>query len=284
MCLGTTVSASPYLLIGGDGDPTVETDTTALKVTGVSVSPSRLRMNGKPGETVIETIKITNNTDVANSFSMNFFDFDMNGKGKSAFSEPGTGKYSLSKWASVSPTFVELAPGERKEITWTISLPDTDEGHRAAWSILMVEMASERKELDIQRPGDETIAFGIVPTYAFGVFLYQNPPNVTNNQVDITSFGITPLEGHTGVMEFEVENSGNGISYCTAYIELTNLSTGSQDRLPVKHFTILPELIRDFKFNLPHTLEPGRYSAVGVLDFGSTEEIQAAELEFEIEP
>ena len=263
-------------------DGTVSSDsTTALEVTGVAVSPSRLRMKGKPGETVIEKIKISNDTDRPNSFKISFFDFDMNGKGKSSFIEAGEGKYSLSKWSSVSPTFVELAPGERKEVTLTVSLPESEEGQRSAWSILMVEQANPREELDIPLPGEETIAFGIVPTYAFGVFLYQNPPNVSNSSVEITNFELNALDSTINKLDLEIENTGNGISYCTAYIELTNLSTGDQEKLTVKHFTILPELIRSFSHPLPD-LPPGQYSAIGVLDFGSREQIEAAELEFEV--
>tara|TARA_B100000780_G_scaffold274794_1_gene240356 strand:- start:308 stop:463 length:156 start_codon:yes stop_codon:yes gene_type:complete len=50
----------------------------------------------------------------------------------------------------------------------------------------------------------------------------------------------------------------------------------------VKNFTIVPDLTRDFIFNLPQTLQKGKYLAVGVLDYESSEEIQAAKLEFEI--
>ena len=53
-------------------------------------------------------------------------------------------------------------------------------------------------------------------------------------------------------------------------------------KMSVKNFTIVPDLTRDFVFNLPQTLEKGKYLAIGVLDYESSEEIQAAKLEFEI--
>ena len=82
-------------------------------------------------------------------------------------------------------------------------------------------------------------------------------------------------------MFLEVENVGDGIAYCTSYIDLTNLDTGNQQRLKVKKFTIIPELVRTFNFRLPK-LPKGKYLAVGVLDYDGSEEIQAAKLEFEI--
>jgi len=264
--------------------PGVSEGDSSLRATGVAVSPSRLRMAGAPGETIVQKIKITNDTPQPNSFKLSFQDFDMNGMGKSNFIPPGEGRYSLAQWATVSPSFVELAPGEKTEVTLTLSLPNSDEARRAAWSILMVEQTAEKRSLDLPNPGSENVAFGIVPTFAFGVCLYQNPPNVSNNRVDITDFRLTSDETSGNVIDFKIENTGDGISYCTSYVELTNLTTGQERKLPVKQFTILPELIRDFKFTLPADLSPGRYSAVGVLDFGHKEEIQAAELEFEIAP
>ena len=55
-----------------------------------------------------------------------------------------------------------------------------------------------------------------------------------------------------------------------------------QSKLPEKRFTILPQFYRDFYFDLPANLAKGKYSAVGVLDFGSKEEIVVAEVEFTI--
>ncbi len=276
--------------LGQNGTPTTD---TVLRTTGVAVSPSRLRMAGEPGETITKRITITNDTEAANSFKLSFQDFNMNGYGKSSFLPAGEGQYSLAKWASISPSFVELKPFEKREVTLTLTLPDNEAARRAAWSILMVEQTAEKRSLDIPDPGSENVAFGVIPTFAFGVFLYQNPPNVLNNSVEFTDFRLDlnleeqkqkQTEQAPGKLTFTVENTGDGISYCTAYIELTNLHSGTQERMPVKHFTILPNLIRDFEYFLPPGLGSGKYSAVAVLDFGHEAEIQAAEMEFEIAP
>lgn len=277
-------------LYAGNGDGTNSTPAdTVLRTTGVAVSPSRLRMSGEPGETITKKITITNDTEAANSFKLSFQDFNMNGYGKSAFLPAGEGEYSLARWASISPSFVELKPFEKREVTLTLTLPDNEDAQKAAWSILMVEQTAEKRSLDIPDPGSDNVAFGVIPTFAFGVFLYQNPPNVLNNNVEFTDFhldlGAKEEDSKApGKLTFTIENTGDGISYCTTYIELTNLHSGEQERMPVKHFTILPKLIRDFEYKLPPGLGSGKYSAVAVLDFGHEAEIQAAEMEFEIAP
>ena len=276
--------ANPFPFAAAPSGAGITQGDTMQRATGVAVSPSRLRMSASPGETIVQKIKITNDTPQPNSFKLSFQDFDMNGLGKSSFLPAGEGHYSLAQWATISPSFVELAPGEKTEVTLTLALPNTEAARKAAWSILMVEQTAEKRSLDLPNPGSDNVAFGIIPTFAFGVFLYQNPPNVINNSVEITDFRLSAEKQNENLLNFKIENTGDGIAYCTSYIELTNLSNGTERKLPVKQFTILPDLIREFKFSLPQDLSPGRYSAVGVLDFGHTEEIQAAELEFEIAP
>ncbi|MFY0631622.1 MAG: hypothetical protein JXR05_14700 [Flavobacteriaceae bacterium] len=250
------------------------------KTVGVSVSPSHFHFSQKQGEVKTYDITVKNSTSVKKEFNINIYDFDMNGKGKSSFLPAGKGKYSLSKWMNVSPTFIELKPFENKKVKVTVSVPSNDSGRKAAWSILMVEQEAPRNNLINTKKDGETIALGIVPTFAFGIFAYQNPPNVLSNKVEFRDFQLKDIK--TGKsLYIEVENQGDGIAYCTSYIDLTNLDTGENQRLKVKNFTIVPDLIRDFNFTLP-ALPKGKYLAVGVLDYESSEEIQAARMEFEI--
>lgn len=254
------------------------------KTQGISVSPAHFHLNLKQGETKTNEIVITNDTKTSKKFKVSVLDFDMNGKGKSSFLPKGTGKYSLSKWMSISPTFIEVKPGLKKAVKFTVEIPDDETGNYAAWSIIMIEQEEPRNTIEPPKKGDGTVALGVIPTFAFGIYIYQNPPNVKDNSVEITNFTLTENKTdstETKIVKIEAENTGNGIAYCTSYIDLTNLSTGKQQRLLVKRFTIVPELIRDFAFKLPEDLAKGQYLAVGVLDFEGSEEIQVAKMKFE---
>lgn len=258
-----------------------KTDITSSTNAGVAVSPAHLRFDVNPGNSDVKTITVNNDTDKHNSFKASFNDFNMNGYGKSEFLPSGTGEYSLSQWVSVSPSFVELKPGEKIELTVTVLIPeDHPNANKAAWSILLIEQAEERKTLE-REEGQEKIAFGVIPTFAFGVFLYQNPPNVAVTDVNIIDVQINEEE-ESKSMKIDVENNGDGISYCTVYVDLTNLDTGETEKLAVKKFTIVPGLKRAFHFPIPLTQSAGNYSAVTVLDFGSKEELEAAEIEFKL--
>lgn len=258
-----------------------KSEQSSERAIGVSVSPSHFHFRQERGDVKTYDITIKNSTSTTKEFNINIYDFEMNRNGKSNFIPAGTGKFSLAKWLNISPTFVMLKPFENKKVKVTVSVPTNDTGKKAAWSILMIEQQAPREKLLNTKKDGNTVAMGVIPTFAFGVFAYQNPPNVTDNKVEFTNFQLKDTD-KSKYLRIEVQNQGDGIAYCTAYIDLTNLDTGEQQRLKMKNFTIVPELIRDFNFFLPTNLPKGKYLAVGVLDYESSEEIQAAKMEFEI--
>lgn len=256
---------------------------STLKDVGVAVSPSHINFNLKPGETKTYEVKVTNETLIRRSFTVALKDYDVDKAGKTSFLESGTSKYGMSSWLNVSPTFFELRPGGVQKVTVTLSVPDSGFSNRAAWSIMLIEEKKQRESLD-NTGDDKKISLGVIPTFGFGVYIYQNPPTVKNNKVEIRNFTLQKgKEAKQRNIELTLKNEGDGIASCVSYVELTNETTGKQQKLLVKRFTILPGYTRNYIFALPQNLEKGKYSAVGVLDYGSKDVVEAAELEFTIE-
>lgn len=253
---------------------------SALKDVGVALTPSHLNYNLKPGESRTYEVTVTNETRVTRSFNVTLRDYDADKAGTTIFMDPGTSMHGLSNWINVSPTFFEMKPGAVQKVRVTLSIPDSVGSNRAAWGLLWIEEKKERQSLD-NNGSDKKISLGVIPTFAMGVFIYQNPPTVANNKVEIQNFAYQNT-GSGAKVDMILKNTGDGIASCTAYIELTNTKTGKQQRLTVKRFTILPGYVRNYMFSLPQNLEKGTYSAVGVLDYGSKESVEAAELNFEL--
>ncbi len=269
-----------FLLMGFFALAQAPADST-LKDIGVAVTPSHLNFNLKPGEAKTYEVKVTNETLVNRSFNVSLSDYDADKAGKTIFMKPGTSIYGMSQWLSVSPTFFELKPGGVQKVTVTLNIPDSIMAARAAWGLLWIEEQKERQSLD-NNGNDKAISLGVIPTFAFGVYLYQNPPTVANNKVSIDNFVYQGLNGAQPKIDMTLKNVGDGIASCLAYVELTNTKTGKQQRLLVKRFVILPGYTRNYMFTLPEKLEKGPYSAVGVLDYGSKEDVEAAEINFEV--
>jgi len=264
------------LILSGVSGYSQNDKDTLFNDMGVSVSPSSMHLSIKPGSSVSKEIRVKNDTKIKYSFQVGFNDFEMGTNGKPISINPIESKYALSKWTTVSPSYFELNPGEDIKLKMIVTIPDEEGAYVAAWTIVTIEQVTERPPLD-DGSHPSRLSMGVLNSFGFGIYLYQNPPNVILNKLDITSLSYKDRK-----VNLSVKNTGDGISYCTSYLELTNLKTGEQKKLQAKKFTILPQYSREFNYELGDDILPGKYSAVGVIDYGNKEELVAAELEFEI--
>lgn len=261
-------------------------DTSKVKITdmGVAVAPSSLRFRVKPGKSETKYVTITNDTYFPHKFKMTFSDFGMNNSG--GIEQKPIGKidneYGLTKWITASPNYIELQPGEKKKIAIEVNLPDVDAAYKAAWCILMIDQATEKDYIVPPSAKEGNIAMGVIPVFGFGVYIYQNPPNVKINKVEIISFTFN-YDKNNRYIHLRAKNVGDGIGFCKSYIEINNMNTGYAERLALKQFNVLPGQEREFEFMLPGNIPKGKYSIMGVLDFGSEEELEAAEMEITVE-
>ena len=252
--------------------------------TGVAVSPANIHFNAKPGTTQTKTIKVSNDTRYTKKLQVSFSDYrELNNEGQTHDNVNSDFKYALSKWLTASPTYVEVPPRGSKIITITLEVPNDDTAAIAAWTMITIDQVKPKKSLDLPKVDKNMVGMGVNQEFGFGVYVYQNPPNVINNKVEINSLKFIDKVGkEPNKLLMGVKNSGDGIGFCNYYVELTNLNNGKTDKITVKRFTILPGYSRELKFDIPGNFPPGKYSSVAVLDFGSKDDLQTAELEFEI--
>ena len=247
---------------------------------GVSVSPPTVRFNLKPGNSQSKQIKVTNDTDVTKTFEIKVKDYlaaDIN-RAAEMSEVPEDYKYGLKKWLYVTPSVISIEPGQKAFVNVLLDIPAGDEFAHAGWSMIIIDEVKERQELNVPTPGSNAMGMGIIPTMGFGIFIYQNPPNIRNNQVELTGYSLTTDKK---VIQMKAENKGDGIGFCTYYIELLNMATGETTKVPARVATLLPGSTRLFEIDLP-VLSSGSYNALGVLDFGSKDYIETAELDFTV--
>lgn len=279
--ISTLLAATIVVISTGNLNAQAKTDTPANEFTGISVSPSSLHFKTEPGNIKTMEVKVTNDTKSKYTFQASFNDFTMGLNGNPVGMKAGESEYGLSKWASINPSYFEVAPGETKKISITVTVPAGAEGMHAAWTVLMLDQVMERAPLS-PNGTNNTVALGIAPSIGFGVYVYQNPPGIQADEISIQQFSIGTKDTHR-ILRMNATNKGQSIGFCTTYVEITNLSSGKQDKLRQQKFTILPGFQREFTYDLPASLPKGKYSAVSVVDTGNPEEITAAELEFSID-
>lgn len=263
-------------------EPKKDEQTVSLKqFTGLSVSPSTLHFNLDAGTSKSMEVKMKNDTKQKYTFQANFSDFVMGTNGKPIGQKNGTNKYGLSQWATITPSYFEIEPGQTQKITVNINVPAGDESKHAAWTVLMLDEVTKRAPLNVAGTSN-TIALGISPSIGFGVYIYQNPSSIALDKIEIEQFAYRDSLSKRQ-LKMSATNMGDGIGFCTSYVEITNLATGKQEKLKGQKFTILPGFNREFHYEIPKDLEKGKYSAVGVVDTNNPDQVTAAELQFVVD-
>ena len=248
----------------------------------VSVSPSRFYYKVAPGASKAQTVRVTNSSKNKQSFQITFGDFEAQGSaGKTTLLKAGESQHSLSKYVSANPSFFELEPGQSKEIQVLLELPNLPDAAKVKWGTLLVKLVKEKTEAN--KLTNKDVGMGILETFQFVIHLFQTPPNVTNKSAEIVEMKQT--QGKTAnekVISIVTKNTGEAILDCASYVELVNLKTGKKERLKPAPFTLLPGGSRDIKFAIPAAQEKGKYTVTGVVDYGSKDDVQAAEMELEL--
>ncbi len=249
---------------------------------GVAVAPSRMLFTVKPGKSQTRTLTITNDTYKKYKFKIYPLDFVLDDEDKPVSLKEGHySEFSLSRWIKILPQVIELRPGEVKKVQVTVDLPDIPEVYRSLWCQIIVDEVQEKQFLANEEPDPNKIVLGIIPSMAFIIWAYQNPPEVITNKVEILNF-IFNQDTANKYVSVEVKNVGNGVAQCKAYIEAFNTKTGEKTAFPLRTFTLLPGQQKRYNLVLKGTLPPGPYTITCILDFGSKEEVQMAELDIVI--
>jgi hypothetical protein len=252
------------------------------KFMGVAVAPSHMIFSTDYGRRDVQYLTITNDTKKVNSFRISFEDVEMDLNGsiiKVANNEEV--EFGLKNWISASPNFVTLLPGEKVKMEIIVKIPNTEEAHRAAWCMGSVDLVKERKEIT-PSGSDKEMTMGVKTTFGFQIFFYQNPPDLKVNEVEILDFSFS-YDDVNKFIHLLAENRGRGVAHTKAYVELNELTTGYYEKLDLQVFNILPGRQREFNFKLPGKMPKGKYSFMGVLDFGSDDELKAASKEIIIQ-
>jgi P pilus assembly chaperone PapD len=256
--------------------------TASTFAQNVAISPSRLYYKAALGEYKVQEVTITNNSTKDQSFTVSFGDFEASGAlGKSRFMKPGESPNSCSQWLSADPAFFNLEAGKSQKIKVLMQVPATPEANKVKWASMQIKLAKEKTSQDLKEPN--AIGLGVTESFQFVIHIFQTPPTVTDKSVEIVSFKeITSPSDSIRTIMLRVNNTGEAILDCVSYLELTNLNNGREERQKPIAYTLLPGTARELKFTIPPSIEDGKYSLLGVVDFGSRENMQAAETEIDV--
>jgi hypothetical protein len=251
----------------------------------LSVSPPILDIAVKPGESIIDVVKVFNEEATPVSFIASMVN------ATDAGDELGTPVFypanqdrdgqSLAKWFFFEPETITLKPGESFSQPFTINVPKDAQpgGHYGA---MIFTMKTTDKSSGVSVGGKIAVLFLVT----------VEGDSVTAGK--ILQFETSPTRESFEVMPkkfiFRFENEGNIHVKPKGYVQITNLFGMTKEFIAVNHEekSILPKTIRridiERQSNGLHNYGIGKYTAKLTLEFGDNKNSSEAEYVFYVWP
>lgn len=230
----------------------------------ISVSPIRVEHLVRQGEKGTDMISVTNDGTVPTRLKVSIEDWTLTKDGNPMFMKMRNNPYSCAEWIRVNPVDFRIAPGQTREVRYTVSVPQgvEDGGYRAA---IIFETVPDVK------PGEKIKRLFLKGRLA--AILYE----VVGKPIP---------QGHTEGLKTELKKEGvnfilslqntGKVHYRTKGTITVKDERGEKAfEIEIPDVPVLPESERDIAVNYEKPIPPGKYSAIAVVDIGKKELIGA---------
>lgn len=249
---------------------------------GIAVSPLKQEVIVNRGRTETFYVTVVNRVREGKgetvAVQVEAVDFSVPREGGISFHEPGTAKYSASKWIKVSERSLLLKPGDSRKIACEVSAPWTASGEY--YSAIMVTLGSRRadqKGLTVQC----RIASGVFVTV---------PGRMYPKKARVVECGAAPPSAGAERLELKVTatiaNEGRVLFVAEGEVKVCDKAGRLWAKFPLKsrRSRVLPGDLRDFSGSLSEPLLSGEYVAEVVFDYGSKWKKARAKAPFSVSP
>lgn len=232
---------------------------------GIDVSPAKLDISIPPGMSYNIPITVRNSSTSSTHVQATMVDFGVARNGEYQIERVGSRPYSLMKYASINPREFDLPPNTTQQVRLSVAMPAGGLSGEYA-GIVFFQTRPERH------------AGGVAFSARVATKIYNVIPNTAKTDGAITK--MTALRGVSGeTYRVLFRNMGNAHVYLRGTIEVKkNGSTVERIAMPAE---ILVERGGERLIEVSgKKLEPGHYSAVGLIDYGG-KAMTGGEISFE---
>ena len=264
------ILASCFLLLAS---PSV-----AQYTTGLSAMPPRLEITVAPGKLVTKEIKVRNESNVVKLVTTSSSDFIVtDDKGtpiQISENNLDQNRWAASSWIQVSPSKLQIKPGETKSIVVSVLVPvdALPGGHYA------MILHTPNNEAIINQTGASVQA-------NVGTLVYVTVPGDIKQDAFVKIFS-APNFSEYGPINFSTTVSNLSDIHIAPFGSITvkNWLGGKTAQLPLISTNIFPYTSRDFTNTLTNKWLFGRYTATFNANYGTANQVLLASLVFWVIP
>jgi len=233
----------------------------------LAVPSTPFYLNVPAGETQTFSLKIENLGEKPERVTVYLGDWQRDLNGNIQYLEPGTLPQSLAGWIKISPTSFTLKGKEEKEIRFTVTVPEGEEGSR--WAVLFIQREPELTEEVVKR-GKEERRVAITTIFRYAIRIYETIPGTETKEGRVTDIGVSLTGGSYPIkVKVEFENTGNSFLKPTGWVEFRDMEKGETvAKMNLPEFSILPGGKRRIEIAYQKELSPGKYITLAIIDYG----------------
>lgn len=234
------------------------TSIQAQDAAGLTIIPPKLELFANPGDTINESIRLTNDSNLPQTFGIVVEDFRSTGEeGQVVLEESGTESYSLQSWIKLSTPAIVVQPGEEIVYPFSIIVPRDAEpgGHYA--SILF------------QIGGTEIIPGVTSVRSRIGALILLRTSGDVREDSQIENFS-APKFSQRGPIDISLRVKNNGTTHIrpNGTIIVTNIFGRKVAELPLSGYNVFPGAIRKMDTTWEKENLFGVYTATLVATYG----------------
>ena len=228
-----------------------------------SVNPVIVQIPASGADAV--QLMVRNEGENALQFRVYALDFDVSETGEHSYWEPGTRPESCGERIQIAPDAFSVPSGRIGTVDISLSPGPTD---RTCWSMVLVETSgSIEGSIQVnQRIGVKV--YGLSGEWDVSGEVLEG--SVTNNEDQLH-------------VAFTVRNDGAWPLRPDGIVEIRDVQGTLVASTPIDAFSVLPDRMRAVEVTVSNAdLQPGRYLAVPILDFG-VDYLSGTQIDFRIE-
>lgn len=230
----------------------------AQESVGLTIVPPKIELFANPGDTISESIRLTNNSQSPQTYSIAVEDFRSTGEeGQVVLEEVDLSSYSLRSWIKPGAPAIVVQPNEEVVYPFSIVIPKNAEpgGHYA--SILFQIGGAENV------PGVTSVRSRV------GALILLRISGDVKEEAKIESFE-APNFSQKGPVEFSLRVSNNGTTHIrpNGTIIVTNIFGRKVAEVPLSGLNVFPGAIRKMDTMWEKENLFGMYTATLVATYG----------------
>lgn len=219
----------------------------------IGLSPPRLELVGRPGETLTETVSILTTASSPQQIQVDLSDWTLDPEGNLLVLPPASLEFSSAAWLEPEAGDFILEADSSQEFRVSVTIPQ-DAAYDGTYQSMVF--------FTVVPPPTETQGVGVITTTRIGLTIYVTIAATEQGGSELVDF-FQPDDGNLTVA---VANTGNTVMRLGGFVELRDEEGNSKYRLEVPDVPVLRESERELSIPLPEGIEPGFYVALALIE------------------